>query len=82
MRVSRHAGYYGHEIIAERRHMHSNVLQCAEHAIILNRVMATSHDTIAIATAIADRLVENSEIIIMEGASYRKRDKKENRKPE
>jgi DNA replication protein DnaC len=38
-------------------------------------------DTI-IATAIADRLVENSDIIILEGASYRKRDKKENRKPE
>jgi len=32
-------------------------------------------DTI-IATAIADRLVENSEIIILEGPSYRKRDKK------
>jgi DNA replication protein DnaC len=39
-------------------------------------------DDTVIATAIADRLVENSEIIILEGASYRKRDKKENRKPE
>lgn len=38
-------------------------------------------DTI-IATAIADRLVENSEIILLEGPSYRKRDKKQNRKPE
>jgi DNA replication protein DnaC len=35
-------------------------------------------DTI-IATAIADRLVENSEIILLEGPSYRKRDKKQNR---
>ena len=38
-------------------------------------------DTI-IATAIADRLVENSEIIILEGQSYRKRDKKQIRKLE
>jgi len=38
-------------------------------------------DTI-IATAIADRLVENSEIILQEGPSYRKKDKKQNRKPE
>lgn len=34
-------------------------------------------DSTTVATAIADRLVYNSEILIMEGASYRKRDKKE-----
>jgi DNA replication protein DnaC len=37
-------------------------------------------DDSVIATAIADRLVENSEIIILEGGSYRKRDKKQIRK--
>jgi len=34
-------------------------------------------DSTTVATAIADRLVYNSEILIMEGASYRKRDKLE-----
>jgi len=33
-------------------------------------------ESTTVATAIADRLVYNSEVIIMEGASYRKRDKK------
>lgn len=34
-------------------------------------------DSTTVATAIADRLVYNSEIIIMEGSSYRKKSKKE-----
>lgn len=33
-------------------------------------------DSTTVATAIADRLVYNSEVLVMEGASYRKRDKK------
>ena len=32
-------------------------------------------DSTTVATAIADRLVYNSEVLIMEGASYRKRTK-------
>jgi DNA replication protein DnaC len=39
-------------------------------------------DNTTVATAIADRLVHNSEIIILEGSSYRKRDRKEYKKPE
>jgi len=33
-------------------------------------------DSTTVATAIADRLVNNSEVVILEGKSYRKRDKK------
>ena len=39
-------------------------------------------DNTTVATAIADRLVHNSEIIIFEGPSYRKRDRKEQKKSE
>lgn len=39
-------------------------------------------DNTTVATAIADRLVHNSEIIILEGSSYRKRDRKEQKKTE
>ena len=39
-------------------------------------------DNTTVATAIADRLVHNSEIIILEGSSYRKRDRKEQKKSE
>lgn len=39
-------------------------------------------DNTTVATAIADRLVHNSEIIMLEGSSYRKRDRKEQKKTE
>jgi len=38
-------------------------------------------DSATVAVAIADRLVENSEVIIMEGPSYRKRGNKGNNRP-
>ena len=37
---------------------------------------ATIFDSTTVATAIADRLVYNSEILILEGSSYRKRSRK------
>jgi len=38
----------------------------------------TIFDSTTVATAIADRLVYNSEILILEGSSYRKRSRKIN----
>ena len=59
------------QVISAGRGKKSTVLQRIYRSPIGGKI----YDSTAVATAIADRLVNNSEVIIMEGTSYRTKPK-------
>ncbi len=61
------------QVISQRHKKKSTIITTNLHFAEWSKIF----DSTTVATAIADRLVYNSEILIMEGSSYRKRDKKE-----
>ena len=65
--------------VISQRHLKSSTIITSN--LLFSKWGSIFDDTV-IATAIADRLVERSEIILLEGPSYRNRNRKENRKPE
>jgi len=65
--------------VISQRHLKSSTIITSN--LLFSKWGSIFDDTV-IATAIADRLVERSEIILLEGPSYRNRNRKENRQPE